>query len=446
MTIAVTKTKAEQTLSEAFDGLADRLPGSSDVRAARKAAIERFATLGLPHRRIEEWKYTDLRNHLKESFAVTPANDSDITIDDVTAALGPLAGIDAHTLTFVDGYYHPELSTSAGLKGVDVRSVADALCNDKTLSDSGLIATSGSEDCNSIFALNTAYMSDGAMVHIDDGAELSKPILIVHVRAAVKPGLNTVRNVLRVGAKAHATVIEAYVTLPGAAPSGQINAATEVIVADDSRLTHVTIVVGTGQIMHLANGVVELGARGVYQGFQFTQDVGLARNNIRLTFKGEDASVDLSGVFLARAREHIDTTFVVDHAVPGCQSRELFKGVLDGQARGINQGKVIVRPDAQKTDGKQMAQALMLSADAEFDSKPELEIYADDVACGHGSTSAELDPDLMFYCGSRGIPESEARALLIQSFVGEAIDKVAQAEIAAALGTLATDWLKKAHA
>jgi len=142
-----------------------------------------------------------------------------------------------------------------------------------------------------------------------------------------------------------------------------------------------------------------------------------------------------------RGHEHVDTTLVVDHAVPRCESRELFKGVLDGHGRGVFQGKVIVRPDAQKTDGKQMSQALMLSEDAEFDSKPELEIFADDVVCGHGTTSAELDPDLLFYCRSRGIPESEARALMIESFIGEAIDKVENTELHAALMTLATNWL-----
>ena len=134
--------------------------------------------------------------------------------------------------------------------------------------------------------------------------------------------------------------------------------------------------------------------------------------------------MDISGAFLGRGTEHIDTTLVVDHAVPGCESRELFKGVLADRARGVFQGKVIVRPDAQKTDGKQMAQVLMLSEDAEFDSKPELEIHADDVVCGHGSTAAEIDADLMFYLRARGIPSDVARAMLIESFIGEAIDKV----------------------
>jgi Fe-S cluster assembly protein SufD len=145
----------------------------------------------------------------------------------------------------------------------------------------------------------------------------------------------------------------------------------------------------------------------------------------------------VSGAFLGRGSEHIDTTLVVDHAVPHCTSRELFKGVLADRAHGIFQGKVIVRPNAQKSDGKQMAQALMLSPDAEFDSKPELEIHADDVVCGHGATAAEIDEDMLFYLRARGIPVAEARALLIESFIGEAIDKVADENLRAALSGIA---------
>jgi len=164
----------------------------------------------------------------------------------------------------------------------------------------------------------------------------------------------------------------------------------------------------------------------------------LARSNVFATFAGGGAKLDISGLFLACGAEHIDTTLVVDHAVPGCVSRELFKGVLADRARGVFQGKVIVRPAAQKSDGKQMAQALMLSPDAEFDSKPELEIYADDVICGHGSTAAELDEDLLFYLRSRGIPPDEARALLVESFVGEAIDKIEDESVREAFSSLAT--------
>ena len=162
------------------------------------------------------------------------------------------------------------------------------------------------------------------------------------------------------------------------------------------------------------------------------------RNNLFATFAGEGGKLDISGAFLGRGAEHIDTTLVVDHAVPRCESRELFKGVLTDRAHGIFQGKVIVRPDAQKSDGKQMAQVLMLSQDAEFDSKPELEIHADDVVCGHGSTAAEIDEDLLFYMRARGIPVAEARALLIESFIVDAIDKIEDERLRTALAGMAT--------
>ena len=197
----------------------------------------------------------------------------------------------------------------------------------------------------------------------------------------------------------------------------------------------------SGGGVHLSNWLVDLGADADYRGFHFTAGTALARNQISVLFTGTGGKIDLSGAFLARGNEHIDTTLVVDHAVPQCTSRELFKGVLDGHARGVFQGKVIVRPDAQKTDGKQMAQVLMLSPDTEFDSKPELEIYADDVVCGHGSTSADIDEDLLFYCQSRGIPEAQARALLIESFVGEALEKVEREDVRDALTELARTWL-----
>ena len=172
-----------------------------------------------------------------------------------------------------------------------------------------------------------------------------------------------------------------------------------------------------------------------------TSGLALARSDIAVKFAGEGAKLDMSGVFLGRGNDHIDTTLVVDHAVPHCESRELFAGVLDDRARGIFQGKIIVRPDAQKTDGKMMARAMMLSPGVEFDSKPELEIYADDVVCGHGSTVAEIDEDLMFYCQARGIPADEARAMLVESFIGEAIERVDHEALRVVLTKTAIGWL-----
>jgi Fe-S cluster assembly protein SufD len=217
--------------------------------------------------------------------------------------------------------------------------------------------------------------------------------------------------------------------------------ATKVSLGEGASVAHVKCTIDAVNGTHLANWLVDLDAHTTYKGFHFTSGCKLVRNQVGVAFKGENAQIDISGTFLVRDSQHVDTTLLVDHAVPHGTSRELFKGVLEDHGRGVFQGKVIVQPDAQKTDGKQMAQVLMLSPDAEFDSKPELEIYADDVVCGHGSTSADLDEELLFYCRSRGIPEVQARALLIESFIGEAIDKVAREDVREALVELAGRWL-----
>jgi Fe-S cluster assembly protein SufD len=443
MNVAVLKTKAEQGLSEAYAAIADELPGGDGVRDVRERAIGRFESLGLPHRRIEAWKYTDLRNVLKEALPPKVGDDTAVTEADVAAALGPLAEIAAHRAVFVNGAYRPELSQLKSLKDI-LGSPLSAALNDKSDKAAADLLRLDGRDDDAVLALNTAYVTDGAVVAIAKNAKLKKPLLLVYVRAGTQPRLVTTRNVVSVGDGAQVTIIEAYVSVPGAAANGQHNTVTEIAAGEGASVAHIKCTADLGSATHLANWLVTLGAKSDYRGFQFTSGVGLARNQLILVFKGEGANLDLSGVFLARKTQHVDTTLTVDHAVPGCTSRELFKGVLEDHARGIFQGKVIVRPDAQKTDGKQMAQVLMLSPEAEFDSKPELEIFADDVVCGHGSTSVDLDEDLLFYCRSRGIPEAEARALLIESFVGEALQKVEREDVREALSVLARRWLDEA--
>jgi Fe-S cluster assembly protein SufD len=440
MNVAVLKTKTEQALSEAFGAAAPELPGTPEIGKLRRDAMGRFGSLGLPHRRIEAWKYTDLRTLLKEALPA-PQGLPKVTEADVDAALGPLVRVTAHRVVFVDGRFAPDLSALVADGSVSVASLATLLESDGTAAE--FLHNNGRDD-DAVLALNTAYAADGAVIDIAPGAKLDRPVLIVSLRAATEASFAATRNAVRVGEGAEATLIEAHVTLPNAAKDFQVNAVTKLIVGKGAKLAHVKCTHGTGGGTHLANWLAELGPDADYRGFQFTAGTALVRNQIGVVFAGTGSNLDLSGAFLARGGEHIDTTLVVDHAVPQCTSRELFKGVLDDHARGIFQGKVIVRPDAQKTDGKQMAQVLMLSPDTEFDSKPELEIYADDVVCGHGSTSADLDEDLLFYCQARGIPEAQARALLIESFVGEALEKVDNEELRDALAELARGWLHEA--
>jgi Fe-S cluster assembly protein SufD len=436
MTIVAVKTPAETALAEEFDRIATKLPGGRAVGALRREAMATFRAQGYPHRRVEEWKYTDLRVAVKDPLPLSLVDDTNVSTKELNAALGPFAALDAHRFVLVNGHYRKELSKHDAGAGVDFRPLSNAL---KVMPDDAArrMLQAAGPDSESVVALNTAFATDGAVISI--GVKLTKPILLVHVEAGDTPHRSVTRTTIGVLPEAQATIIEAFVTLDGA-KAGQVNAAIEVGLGSCAHVTHIKVT--TKAATHISSCAPTLEAGSVYRLFHYTAASALVRNQVFPVFAGAGAKLDISGVMLGRGHEHCDTTLVIDHAVPGCESRELFKTVLDDRARSVFQGKVIVRPHAQKTDGKQMAQALMLSEDAEFDAKPELEIYADDVVCGHGATCAELDRDLLFYMRARGIPKPEARAMLIESFILDAIEKVEHEPIREALGEMARGWLK----
>ena len=439
MTLMLQKTEAEKSLAAQFDDVVATLPGVDMVAETRRKAIAQFVTSGLPHRRIEEWKYTDLRNRLTTAFppALSPGN---VSAEQVSAALGPVAGLDCAKVVFVDGRYAAGLSDVASLgEGVMFKPMAEAL-TDQCFADMHGKPNPAIDEADGVGALNTAFMSDGAGLFIQASPE--RTIHVVYVVSGQTEAAITTRNVIAVAAGVEATIIESFVALGDA--GAQVNTLTHIGIDTGAKVTHVKVQRENVATTHLSNWHVDLAAEADYRGFQYSSGAALARNQIAVKYMGEGAKADVSGCKLIRGSQHCDTTMVVDHAVPECVSRELFKVVLDDTARGVFQGKVIVRPDAQKTDGKQMAQALMLSEACEFDSKPELEIYADDVVCGHGATCIEIDPDLVFYCRSRGIDEATARALITESFVAEAIETIEDEAISAALSECARAWLSNA--
>lgn len=437
--MTVIKNKAEEAISADIAKRMPHLPGDARVRKLREDAAAAFNASGLPHRRIEEWKYTDLRALLKIEGAVgvTPADSVDEFVK--TA----LKGLEAETYVFVDGKLasKPKGKTQAGvtvLSFADTYSSADPAFGadlPETLRET--LPETVDAGAASIIALNTALAADGAVVKVTANKILGVPIHLVFVST----GVSAVRNVISLGAQSNATIVESHAGIRGRQEFG----VTDVQLGEGAIVHHIVRSETAIGDAFVSQTLVRTGKGATYKPFQFHCGSGVTRQQMTLTFAGEHGSLDFSSTALVRDNGHSDTTLVIDHAVPHCQSRELFKTVLDNTARGIFQGKVIVRPGAQKTDGKQMAQALMLSPDAEFDSKPELEIYADDVICGHGTTSAEIDRDMLFYCKSRGIPETEARALLIESFIGEAIDKVENENIRNSFMNLARAWLAAAH-
>jgi Fe-S cluster assembly protein SufD len=437
VTIAVIKTKGETSLAEQFAANVAKLPGGVAMQAVRKTAFGAFVARGLPHRRIEEWKYTDLRAALKEPIAVSVQDDTNMSAKEVATALGALASLPADRIVFVNGCYRAELSAVSKQKGLDITP----LSADWAVAGGSHVAVPSSAALadESVVDLNTALVTDGALVRVADGVVLSRPVMILHISAGRAVKLASTRHVLSVGAGAQATLIEVFASTSGQV-SAQTNAVTELMAGDGARVTHLKVSTQPNAA-HVASWGVRLGAETVYRAFQLTSSSAMTRNQTFLTFTGEGAKIDISGLMLGRGHDHIDTTLVIDHAVPGCESRELFKTVLDDHGRSVFQGKVIVRPNAQKTDGKQMANALMLSEHAEFDSKPELEIYADDVVCGHGATCIELNKDLLFYMRARGLPLAQARALLIESFAGEALDRIEDEALRAALREMTSAWL-----
>jgi FeS assembly protein SufD len=421
-----------------YKALGPRLPGAGNaaIQKLRDDAIAAFAARGLPHRRIEEWKYTDLRAAMPQAFE--PAENTDAEID-LDLVLGSLADVSDFELVFVNGRLDQWLSAWGGIPaGVELASLADSVGISAEWLTRALGAASSAE-AEVVTLLNTAFATDGMVMRVAKGVKLEAPIHVIHIATSQTPASTALRNVVIIEEGAEASLIESYVS--GGVVAAQTSSVTEIAVADGAKLRHYIVAAENKDTQHLASTLARIGAGADYLGIQFAAGGKLSRLQTFVTYEGEGSRAHFAGVQLMRGRQHCDMTLVIDHAAVGCESREHVKAVLDDNAQGVFQAKVIVRPGAQQTDGRQMAQALLLSDTAEFDAKPELEIYADDVKCNHGATTGALDEDLMFYLRARGIPEQQARALLIHAFIGEILDKVEHEGLRQALEAKAGAWL-----
>ena len=431
------RTAAETALAQRFAQARESLPGDDAVAAQRDAAFDVFSKEGLPHRRVEEWKYTDLRALMRDAKPL--AAPPDATAKAVAKTAGARVGdVEARRLVFVDGAFLEELSDISGLEnGLTVRSLADALADaDPALTNHLGKLAPGSDVA---VALNTAFMGDGAVIRIAAGATVERPLHLLFVNSG-KPAATFVRSLIVVDAGARAMLIESHEGPAGA--DYQVNAAVELFVGDAAHVDHVKIVGESADALHVSTLAAAIGARARFNAFTFTAGGAIVRNQLFLNFDGEGTVAAVRGATLINGRQHADTTLVANHIARDCQSREVFKSVLDDEAHGVFQGRIIVRPHAQKTDAKMMTQSLLLSERAEADNKPELEIFADDVQCGHGATAGALDDELKFYLMARGIPPAEAEALLIQAFLGEAIEGIEHAGLREALTDQVAAWLK----
>jgi Fe-S cluster assembly protein SufD len=433
MNLALAKTETARAVSNLFAVARDRLPGAGRVAELRRQAFEAFEDAGLPHRRIEEWKYTDLRALMREVLPLAPKPDA-AALKRAREALESQAVEGAAKLVLVDGVFVPELSDAAG---VSVRTLREILENAGNEAAADLLITNTTD---AMISLNAALATDGVVVGIADGAAPSRPIQIIHVATAASASAFT-RSHLRLGKGARATLVESFVAAEGA-KAYQANDAVILWIGDGAELSQVRLMADAADAANITSQIFTVGARAKLNLFSMTSGGAVSRLQGFITMAGEGAELNVNGVNLLKGTQHGDTTLVVDHAVPACTSREVFRAVVDGRGHSVFQGRIIVRPDAQKTDGKMMTRALLLSDEAEADNKPELEIFADDVTCGHGATTGALDDSLLFYLRARGLPEKEAQALLIQAFVGEAIEAIADDGLREVAMSAAERWLE----
>lgn len=387
----------------------------------RKAAMARFAELGFPTTRDEEWRFTNVSEIANGAFA--PATHTDAAID--TKRLEPLTvcASGVHRLVFVDGRFSDELSSIGSLPdSVAIRSLAEALADGDPLLEPHL-ARHASYAEHAFVALNTAIMEDGAVIHVGKGCVVEHPIHLLFVSTASEPATATFpRTLIVLESGSQATIAETYIGLGDA--TYFTNAVTEIIVRENAVLDHYKIGSEGDGGLHIGSMQIHQSRASNVSSNSVTLGGALVRNDIHAILDGEGCECTLNGFYLVDGTRHVDNHLIVEHAKAHCDSREFYKGVLDGKGKGIFSGRIIVRKDAQKTDAKQTNQTLLLSADAQVESRPQLEILADDVKCTHGATIGQVSDEALFYLRSRGMSEESAHSMLVYAFAREIIEKI----------------------
>ncbi|MGE4535031.1 Fe-S cluster assembly protein SufD [Halomonas sp.] len=388
------------------------------IAARRQAGAARFEAMGFPTRRDEAWKYTDVRAIARGDFAL--AADADFSPASAAALTLP---IDAFRLTFVDGVFSAALSQLDGLPaGVSLVPLSAALAENHEAVGGPLGRLTGVE-FSPFSALNTAFMEEGAVLRLAPGTVVEKPIILQFLsRAGEAPVMSHPRILVEAGGRSQATLIEHHVGEEGAA--NFTNLVEEVILERNALLTHYKLQEAPLADLHVASIHVEQARDSRYTSFNLNLGGALVRTDLISDLNGENATCDFYGLFYGQDRQHVDSHTLANHNAPHTFSNENYKGILDDRAHGVFNGKVVVKRDSQKIEGFQSNANLLLSDRAEIDAKPELEIYADDVKCSHGTTTGQLDEEAIYALRSRGIDRQTARGLLTLAFAGEVLEEV----------------------
>jgi len=424
---------------ESFDQLDTHAAanGQAWLRPIRRAAIARFSELGFPTTKDEDWRFTSVAPIAQTAFA-RPVDDQ---AKPAPHELEPFvfSGLDCHRLVFVNGRYSPRLSSLGEPPGVKVGSLARAITAERGLLERHLGQYAGFHE-DAFCALNTAFLEDGAFVYLPRGTVLEVPIHLLYVSTeTAEPIITHPRNLVVAEEDCQATVVEDYVSLgDGVAFS---NAVTELVVGPNGVLSHYLIERESVQAFNVSTLRIQQGRSSSVASHSVLLGGALVRNNVHPVMAGEGCDCLINGLYMATGRQHMDNYMKVEHASAHCGSRQFYHGILDGQSRAVFHGRIIVHKDAQKTDAKQTNRNLLLSEDAQIDTKPQLEIYADDVKCTHGATIGQINPEAIFYLRSRGMAKEAARALLLFAFAEECLQRMKIEPIRKYLEGLVAKWL-----
>jgi Fe-S cluster assembly protein SufD len=396
--------------------------GHDGLTRLREEALQRFMSRGFPTTREEEWRFTSVAPIADRTFALERTSAIEVSASDIVPLRLPIAAVE---LVFVNGRHVPALSrVGVRPEGARVESLADALATARDQIEPHLDRNLPVEQ-QPFVALNTAFLDDGAWIQVSAGAILQQPIHLLFLSTGgidERPLMSHPRILAMFGENSQASVIETHAGANGA--QYFTNAVTDIVVGDNAVLDHYTLQYDSPEAFHVGAIRVRAERSATYRSHSVSLGGVLVRNDVTAVMNGEGAECTLNGLYAADGRRLVDNHTTIDHAQPHCGSREVYKGILADHARGIFNGKIIVRPDAQKTDAKQTNRALLLSEDAQINTKPQLEIFANDVKCTHGAAVGQLDEEALFYLRSRGLSDASARRILIHAFAADVLDRL----------------------
>jgi Fe-S cluster assembly protein SufD len=418
-------TTATSEAYEALFGALKAAGGPPWLPALRRDAMDRFTALGFPTTRNEDWHFTSVTPIAEKVFKVAPPRTGPATLSPADVASLVIGDADWHRLVFVNGRFESSLSAFAGLPAeVRITTLVEALKETPELVAEHLGKLAKSEG-QTFTALNTAFAQDGVVIHVPGGEVVEAPVHIVHIADSHAAGAGIHPRLLVVaGALSRLTIVENFASVGSLASPYFTNAVAEIEVGNGAWVDHYKIQREHADAFHVGTTQVRQGRDSTYHSFSYASGAALSRTNVYTQLAGENAETRLNGLYLIDGTQHADHQTFVEHLAPACASRELYKGILDGNSHGVFNGKVYVDPVAQKTDGKQTNHALLLSEHARVDTKPQLEIFADDVKCTHGATVGRLDEAALFYMKSRGLGAENARALLTYAFAAEVLETI----------------------